>query len=191
MVEPQSSKLMVRVRFPSSPPTRKPLVTAAFVIHFLHSPDALAWMAADRRAHAVDRVLMVGGFPASEADEYAPFFDIVDGSMPFPGWEPFEGPDSHDLNEAQRNDLASRTHPVPELVAHGHVEYLDASRLDIPVVLVRPEYSADDARALLEGGDLPELSRVRIVDYADIESGHWPMVTQPRRLADLIDRAVQ
>src|SRR5919106_1455839 len=52
---------------------------------------ALVWMAADRRADVVRRVVMIGGFPGTSGSAYADFFEITDGAMPFPGWEPFEG----------------------------------------------------------------------------------------------------
>ncbi|WP_290056531.1 alpha/beta fold hydrolase [Amycolatopsis solani] len=58
----------------------------------------LAWLAADARPDKVAAVVLVGGFPTSDGKPYADFFEIRDGVMPFPGWEPFEGPDSADLD---------------------------------------------------------------------------------------------
>ena len=52
----------------------------------------LAWMACDARPEAVARVVMIGGFPSPDGAEHARIFEFVDGAMPFPGWEPFEGP---------------------------------------------------------------------------------------------------
>ena len=59
-----------------------------------------AALAADRRPDAVAGTALIGGMPSEEGEEYAAFFELVDGVMPFPGWEPFEGPDSADLDEA-------------------------------------------------------------------------------------------
>jgi pimeloyl-ACP methyl ester carboxylesterase len=53
----------------------------------------LAWMAADRRPDKVGAVVLIGGFPATDGDAYADFFETVDGVMAFPGWGPFEGAD--------------------------------------------------------------------------------------------------
>lgn len=146
----------------------------------------LAWMVADRRPEAVTRVALIGGFPAADGETYADFFPVVDGVVPFPGWEPFEGPDADDLDDAARARLAAAAVPVPEGVAKGIVTLSDDRRYAVPVALVCPEYSPDQARGWIDGGDVPELSRADRVEYDDIESGHWPMVSRPAELARLL-----
>ncbi len=44
-------------------------------------------------------------------------FELTDGVMPFPGWGPFEGPVSADLDEEARRTFAAAAVPVPEGVA--------------------------------------------------------------------------
>ncbi len=149
----------------------------------------LAWMAADARPAKVARVAMIGGFSAGDGDTYADFFELADGAMPFPGWEPFEGPDSADLDPAQRRRIAGAAIPVPEAVAKGIVRLRDERRLAVPVTLICPEFSPAQAREWIDGGKLPELSRARQVDYADIDSGHWPMFTRPAKLARMLAEA--
>ena len=61
--------------------------------------------------------------------------------------------------------------------------------LDVPVVLVCPEFSPDQAREWIDGGDVPELATAKHVDLVDIDSGHWPMLTQPKELARLLAAA--
>src|SRR6185312_6680170 len=51
---------------------------------------ALAWIAADARPEQVAQVVLVGGFPNRDGQVYGPDFEVRDGAMPFPGWEPFE-----------------------------------------------------------------------------------------------------
>jgi pimeloyl-ACP methyl ester carboxylesterase len=150
----------------------------------------LAWMAADARPDKVARVEMIGGFSSSDGEEYASFFEIVDGVMPFPGWEPFDGPDSADLDEQQRDRIAGAAIGVPEAVAKGVVHLQDERRFDVPVTLICPEFSPAQAREWIEGGQLPELSKARHLDYVDIESGHWPMFTRPAELAGLLAQSV-
>jgi pimeloyl-ACP methyl ester carboxylesterase len=149
----------------------------------------LAWMAADARPDKVARVVMIGGFSSSDGEEYASFFEIVDGVMPFPGWEPFDGPDSADLDEQQRDRIAGAAIGVPEAVAKGVVQLRDERRFDVPVTLICPEFSPAQAREWIDGGQLPELSKARHIDYVDIESGHWPMFTRPAELAGLLAKA--
>src|SRR5512138_2023103 len=62
----------------------------------------LAWLAADARPEQVAKVVLIGGFPSADGERYADIFELTDGAMPFPGWGPFEGPDSADLDEAAR-----------------------------------------------------------------------------------------
>lgn len=146
----------------------------------------LAWMAADQRCDAIRSVVLIGGFPSGDGDAYADFFETIDGRMGFPGWDPFDGPDSADLDEATRQNIAANAVPVPEGVSKGIVRLVDHRRLDVPVLAVCPEYSPDQARAWIEAGDVPELANANRVTFADIDSGHWPMVTRPAELAGIL-----
>lgn len=147
---------------------------------------SLAWLAADARPEKVAKVVLIGGFPASDGDPYAAFFESEDGAMPFPGWEPFEGADSADLDEETRRRIAAAAIPVPEQVSTGVVRLSDERRYDLPVVLICPEFTPEEAREWIEGGEAPELQRTRKLDYVDIDSGHWPMFSKPAELAALL-----
>jgi pimeloyl-ACP methyl ester carboxylesterase len=151
--------------------------------------STLAWMAADARPEWVAATVMIGGFPSVDGSSYADFFATTDGAMPFPGWEPFAGADSADLDEPTRRRIAEAAIPVPEAVAKGTVRLTDKRRFDVPVVLVCPEFSPAEARELIDAGDLPELAAAAHVDLVDIDSGHWPMVTRPTELARLLAAA--
>ncbi|MEU9447791.1 alpha/beta hydrolase [Streptomyces sp. NPDC048277] len=150
---------------------------------------ALAWLAADRRPERLAKVVLIGGFPTGDGQPYADFFEVSDGVMPFPGWEPFEGPDSVDLDDTARRELAAAAIPVPAGVAKGVVRLTDERRFDVPVVVVCPEFTAAQAQEWISAGDVPELARAKHVDFADIDSGHWPMVTRPADLARILDTA--
>ncbi|MCX5528677.1 alpha/beta hydrolase [Streptomyces bobili] len=146
----------------------------------------LAWLAADRRPERVAKVALIGGFPSTDGQPYADLFEVRDGVMPFPGWGPFEGPDAADLDEEGRRELADAAIPVPVGVARGVVRLTDARRFDVPVVLVCPEFTPAQAQEWINAGDVPELARAKHVDFADIDSGHWPMVTRPVELARIL-----
>jgi len=149
----------------------------------------LAWLAADRRPEKVAKVVLIGGFPFADGQRYADFFEISDGVVPFPGWGPFEGADSADLDDAARRNIAAAAIPVPEGVVRGEVRLTDERRFDVPIVLVCPEFTPAQAREWIEDGDLPELTRAKQVDFVDIDSGHWPMVTRPTDLARILAAA--
>jgi pimeloyl-ACP methyl ester carboxylesterase len=149
--------------------------------------STLAWLVADRRPTAIAGVVLIGGFPTSPGSTYAEFFPLVDGVMAFPGWEPFEGPDSADLDDSARALIESVAVPVPGGVATAPVELTDERRFAVPVVLVCPEYTPDQAREWIDSGAIPELSAATHVSFVDIDSGHWPMVTRPADLARILD----
>jgi pimeloyl-ACP methyl ester carboxylesterase len=146
----------------------------------------LAWITADKRPDQVESVVLIGGFPGNDGTAYADFFATIDGMMPFPGWEPFAGPDSDDLDAATRETIASNAVSVPEGVSKGVISLSDERRFDVPVLLVCPEYSPDDARAWIEAGDVPELEAANHVEFVDIDSGHWPMFTRSSELARIL-----
>ncbi|MFJ6917091.1 alpha/beta fold hydrolase [Streptomyces sp. NPDC101133] len=152
---------------------------------------ALAWLAADRRPERLAKVALIGGVPTPDGQPYADFFEVRDGAMPFPGWEPFQGPDAADLDEAARREMAAAAVPVPEGVARGVVRLTDARRFDVPVLLVCPEFTPAQARKWIDAGEVPELARAGHVDFADIDSGHWPMITRPVELAGILAAAAQ
>ena len=149
----------------------------------------LAWMAADARPEQVGTVVFIGGFPCGDGKPYADLFEMTDGVMPFPGWGPFEGPDSADLDEEARRIIAAAAVPVPEAVARGVVRLADERRFGVPIVAVCPEFTPAQARDWIAAGDVPELTNAKHVDFADIDSGHWPMFTKPAELARLLAAA--
>jgi pimeloyl-ACP methyl ester carboxylesterase len=149
----------------------------------------LAWLAADARPEQVAKVALIGGFPSADGQPYADFFEMKDGAMPFPGWGPFEGPDSADLDEQARRSIASAAIPVPEGVAKGVVRLVDERRFDVPVVLVCPEFTPAQAQEWIDAGEVPELAKAKHLDFVDIDSGHWPMISKPVELARLLAAA--
>lgn len=149
----------------------------------------LAWLAADARPDKVAKVVLIGGWPSADGECYADFFEPKDGMMAFPGWGPFGGADSADLDEEARHAMEAAAIPVPEAVTRGVVHLRDERRFNVPVVLVCPEFTPDDLRQWIAAGDLPELARARRAEFVNIDSGHWPMFTRPAELAALIAAA--
>lgn len=148
--------------------------------------STLAWLAADRRPEKVRRVVLVGGFPNTDSEGYAPWFDITEGDLAFPGWEPFGGADSADMTDELKARMEAVLVTVPADVTNGTVRYEDERRHDVPVTLVCPEFDPHDAEEWIENGDLPELAAAHSLEMVDIDSGHWPMFSAPEALASAI-----
>ncbi len=153
--------------------------------------STLAWVAADQRSDRVTGVALIGGFPTTEGGAYADFFEPVGDGVPFPGWEPFAGPDSDDMSEELKARVAAGAHPVPVGVTKGIVHWTSEARHDVPLTLICPEFGPAEAQEWIDGGDVPELADARALELVDLESGHWPMFTQPKALAVLIDEATR
>ena len=155
-----------------------------------HSAAAtLAWLAADARPGQISKIAMIGGFPSSDGEAYFDSLPIRDGALPFPGWAEFEGPDSADLDDTAKQAFASAAIPLPEGVARGVVRLADARRHEVPVVLVCPEFTPAQAKEWIGQGEVPELAESKNVSYADIDSGHWPMISAPAELARILAQA--
>lgn len=151
----------------------------------------LAWVAADQRPDAITGVALIGGFPTTDKDAYADFFEPAGEGVAFPGWEPFEGPDSDDMSAELKASVAAGAHAVPVGVTQGIVHWTDDARHGVPLTLVCPEFSPAQAQEWIDSGDVPELSKATSLELVDIDSGHWPMFTQPAALAALIDEATR
>lgn len=148
----------------------------------------LAWAAADARPDRVAGVVLIGGFPSADGDAYADFFEPTGDVVPFPGWEPFAGPDTDDMDDDLKDRVAAGAHPVPAAVTRGTVRLTDPRRHDLPVTLVCPEFSPAEAQEWIESGELPELARATRLELVDLDSGHWPMFTRPAELAAVLAR---
>ena len=106
------------------------------------------------------------------------------------------------MDERTRAATYQDVRRVAELLEREHVEYAliggyalalqgivrltDDRRFEVPVTVVCPEFSPDDARAWVAAGDVPELAEATSVDYVDLDSGHWPMYSKPAELAALL-----
>ena len=148
--------------------------------------SALVFCAVDARPDKVARVVYIGGFPESDGGQFMSGMAADGDGVPFPGWAAFEGPDSADIGDTLKRDLAEQFIPTPVGVMTGTVRLTDERRYGVPATAVCPEYSADDLRAWIAAGDLPELAKTVDLDVVDIDSGHWPQFTQPEKLADLL-----
>jgi len=65
----------------------------------------------------------------------------------------------------------------------------DERRSGVPVMLARPEFTPAQAQEWTGAGDVPELAKAKHLDFAGIDSGHWPMVSKPTGLARLLAAA--
>jgi len=75
---------------------------------------------------------------------------------------------------------------VPATITQGVVHLRDGRRYQVPVTMVCPEFTPEQAHEWVVAGEIPELARAKHVEYVDIDSGHWPMYTKPVQLARIL-----
>lgn len=153
--------------------------------------STLAALAADRRGKSVAGTVLIGGYPTTEGEQYAGFAQVEGGVSRFPGWEPFEGPDSDDLDDQAKERLAAEAVPVAGGVAQGVVHWTDEARHKVPMTLICPEFTPDQAKEWIASGDVPELAANTTLQFVDLDSGHWPMTSVPDELARVLDEVAQ
>ncbi len=152
--------------------------------------STLAWIAADARPAKISKIALIGGWP-SAGETYFEGFPVQDGAVPFPGWSEFEGPDSADLDDAAKQAIESAAIPVPEGVTSGVIRLTDERRYEVPVVLICPEFTPEQAREWIDQGEIPELAKAKNVSFVNIDSGHWPMISASGELARILAQAAE
>ncbi len=160
--------------------------------------SGIAHAALDARPERVARAVYIGGFPTPDGSPLLDGLPVTNGEVPMPDWvEVGESANIADFDEELLARFYAEAIPVPEGVVTQPQQLRDPRRHEVPVTAICPEYTAEDLRQWIEEGAEPvsELARIREVDYVDLPGGHWPQLTQPERLADLIvaaaDRATR
>ncbi|MFS0854194.1 alpha/beta fold hydrolase [Microbacterium sp. 179-I 3D4 NHS] len=152
----------------------------------------VAWGAAAERPDRVARVIFVDTIPPAPGHGISEF-EVVDGVVPFPGWDFFPEEDVYDLDEATRARTAPLTRSVPARVPTDEIELARADRFRVPVTLLMGGMDEESLRASVADWG-PYGDEFRAIDDAEvvrIGSGHWPQFSVPHRLAELIDAAIR
>jgi pimeloyl-ACP methyl ester carboxylesterase len=147
--------------------------------------------AADARPERIARIVFVDTFPPGDGGSIWEF-PIVDGVIPFPGWDFFEEPEVADLDEATRTRAASRTRSVPAEVPTDPLHLQDERRRLVPVTMLTGTVPADDIRGYIAAAPdwAAELAAVKDLEIIELHSGHWPQFSKPDALAAAILSAV-
>lgn len=150
----------------------------------------VVWGAADARPSRVARVILVDTVPPPPESRISEF-PVVDGVVPFPGWEFFPEEDVFDMDAATRARALPLTSPVPERVPTGSIT-LRGGRHRVPVTMLMGALDQEEFEAQIEqwGPYRDEYRAIRDVTVARIGSGHWPQFTVPARLAEMICESV-
>lgn len=150
------------------------------------------WGAVDARADRVRRAVFVDTVPPPPGSGISEF-PVVDGVIPFPGWEFFDADDVADLDEPTRAAKALTARSVPRHVPTDPIPLTDARRHHVPVTLLMGSPTQDELESFLGQWESywEEYRSIRNAEVVRIGSGHWPQFSAPERLAELLVAAVR
>lgn len=151
----------------------------------------VVWGAADQRPDRVARVIFVDtappapGMPISE-------FELVDGVVPFPGWEFFDEPDVYDLDEQTRQRTAALTLSVPGKVPTDPLTLANEARWQVPVTVLAGSLDTDGFNAMLSEWprSAQEFAAIADAKVIKLDTGHWPQFSKPAQLAESMVEAL-
>jgi pimeloyl-ACP methyl ester carboxylesterase len=160
-----------------------------------HSGGApVVQMVADQRPDRVRRVVYVDQGPASDGVSF--FADLpaerVDVGFPSAEYLATHNLSVEGLDARTLAVLRERAVREPGGVMRQPVRVRDARRLGVPVTVICTSLPSAVLRQLMAGGQLPtELADYDDVEYLDLPTGHWPMLSRPADLATLIADAAR
>jgi pimeloyl-ACP methyl ester carboxylesterase len=151
----------------------------------------VAWGAADARPERIARVILVDTVPPPSGQGISEF-DLVDGVVPFPGWDFFPSEDVDDLDVSTRTRTTALTHSVPALVPTDPLVLENPARYAVPVTLLMGGLDQETLDSELDqwGAYGDELRSILDSEVVRIGSGHWPQFSVPERLSELILAAI-
>lgn len=151
----------------------------------------VAWGVVDARPSRVSRVIFVDTVPPPPGEGIGEF-EVVDGVIPFPGWDFFPDEDVSDLDEPTRARTAPLTRSVPARVPTDAIVLADRARYRVPATLLMGGLDQPTFEGLIDQWG-PYAEEFRAIDDAEvvkIGSGHWPQFSVPERLGELINSAI-
>lgn len=151
----------------------------------------VAWGAADARPDRVARVIFVDTIPPAPGSGISEF-EVVDGVIPFPGWDFFPEEDVHDLDAQLREKTAPLTLSVPARVPTDPIRLTDPRRHAVPVTMLMGALDQPTLEGMIDewGPYGEEYRALRDVEVVRIGSAHWPQFSVPETLNRLLLEAI-
>ncbi len=152
----------------------------------------VVWGAADARPDRVARVVFVDTIPP-HPDGTISEFPVVDGVIPFPGWDFFDDEDVHDLDAATRERTLPLTRSVPARVPTDPLPLTDPARHGVPVTLLMGGMDEAEFRGAVAnwGPYGEEFGAITDAEVVRLGTAHWPQFTKPDALAEAIVAAIR
>ncbi len=152
--------------------------------------------AVDARPDRVSHVVFLDTFPPGDGGAVSEF-PVVDGVIPFPGWDFFDESDVADLDPQTRADAAARAKSVPERVPTDPIRLSDERRRAVPATIITGTVREAQIREIIAAAPVwaAELAAVEQLEVIELgaegdPTGHWPQFSRPGAVAEAVLRAI-
>jgi pimeloyl-ACP methyl ester carboxylesterase len=156
------------------------------VVLAVHSgAGAPGYAASDRIPEQMAAMVYVDTGPATGALD--PDFDGVEKPLPAP--EQLQDEQNLDgLDETQLETFRRRAVPEPGGVLREAPKLRNDARLDVPSTAICTSFTSDQYKDAVQEGYpwLGGFAELRSVTWVDLPTGHWPMWSRPKELAEII-----
>lgn len=161
------------------------------VVLVAHSgAGAVATAVADQVPSLLARIIYVDSGPVAHATVPRPALTVEDTELPFPGLAALvaQGASAEGLTDHDRAELTARAVPHPAGALREPVMLSDPRRHSVPVTLVCCSLPGAAVLELAAAGEpmFAPLNDLDDLTVVDLPTGHWPMLSRPTDLADLI-----
>ena len=146
----------------------------------------------DRHPELVRRVVWVDSGPVTNGSAFAPDFPAEAAELPLPPFDALGQQASlAGLSAEDLDRFRARAVPEPTSVLRQVVTLTNEARRRVPTTLVCCSISSEQVREMARA-DHPmfaEVGRLESCTFVDLPTGHWPMWSRARDLADTIRAA--
>jgi pimeloyl-ACP methyl ester carboxylesterase len=152
----------------------------------------VVWGAADRRPERVARVVFVDTVPPAPERGISEFA-VVDGLIPFPGWDFFPEEDVYDLTPEHRAAASGLVGSIPPRVPTDPLALTDERRHRIPVTLLMGSLDEETLEGMLAewGAYADEYTAIDDRTVVKLGTAHWPQFSAPERLSAALVAAIR
>ncbi|WP_026917486.1 alpha/beta fold hydrolase [Gordonia shandongensis] len=148
----------------------------------------------DRHPELVARVVWVDSGPVADGAAFASEFRAELEDLPLPSFDDLGQKASLEgLSTETLERFRTKAVPEPALVLRQSVELTNEARNSVLTTLVCCSISGEQVMKLAKAGHpmFAEVANLERVDVVDLPTGHWPMWSRPRELAEIIRAASQ
>lgn len=146
----------------------------------------------DRNPELIRRVVWVDSGPVSDGSAFAPDLPDAVAQLPLPDWDTLGQQASLEgLSGEHLDRFRARAVSEPAGVARASVHLTNDARREVATTLICCSWPRAQVLELAHAGHpmFAEVSQLTNLDAIDLPTGHWPMWSRPKDLADLIRAA--